>query len=277
MMVRKLLFVSFVVNVFSPLSHAFTAELTVPGVIRAQEEVVIKSEFAGIVQRIVVREGERVKQGQLLIELKNDRQKIAVDLAKARSDKATATVAETKVLLANAEKDFARMQIAKDAVPRKDLEDKGDQVQRLKANLQAQEAELAQAKEEIRLKENEVKETLLTAPFAGTITQIFVKRGEALKPTDTQVLEVVDLDRMYAEILLPVAHVHDVRLGQKVMIHAEREGVKSVASVQGQIIHINPKVDASSRTFQTKVGFTNANGRIRPGMLAQVAFPFGKK
>jgi len=227
------------------------------------------------VQRIAVREGERVREGQLLIELKNERQKISLDLSRARMAKANASVAETTVLLDNAHKDLKRVQIAADALPRKDLEDRGDQVLRLEAILEAQRAELAQAKQEVRLKENEVKETQLSAPFAGTVTQIFVNRGDTLKPTETQVAELVALDRLYVELLLPVAHVYDVSLGQTVKVRAESESAGR--SLAGQIVHINPKVDAASRTFQVKVGFSNSDGRIKPGMLAQVDFPFQKK
>jgi RND family efflux transporter MFP subunit len=254
---------------------ASAANLTVTGVVRAQEEVILRSEFGGIVQRIAVREGERVREGQLLIELKNERQKISLDLSRARMAKANASVAETTVLLDNAHKDLKRVQIAADALPRKDLEDRGDQVLRLEAILEAQRAELAQAKQEVRLKENEVKETQLSAPFAGTVTQIFVNRGDTLKPTETQVAELVALDRLYVELLLPVAHVYDVSLGQTVKVRAESESAGR--SLAGQIVHINPKVDAASRTFQVKVGFSNSDGRIKPGMLAQVDFPFQKK
>ena len=256
---------------------AAAAELSLTGVIRAQEEVILKSEFAGIVQRIAVKEGERAREGQLLVELRNERHKISVDLTRARLEKATATVAETRVMLDNAEKEFKRFQMAGDAVSRKDLEDKSDQFLRLKSNLLAQQAELAQSKEELKLRENELKETQLLAPFTGAVTQIFIHRGDTLKPTETQVLELVALDRLYVEVLLPVAHVHDVAMGQRVTIHAEGDAAKNAGTVQGQISHINPKVDAASRTFQVKVSFTNVTGRIRPGMLAQLLFPFAKK
>src|SRR5262249_5823920 len=182
---------------------AAEAELMVTGVIRAEEEVSVRSPFAGIVQRIVVREGEHVRQGQLLVELKNDRQKIVLDLAKAGLSKAEASVEETKVLLANAEKEVSRVKVAADALPRKELEDKSDQVHRLQASLNAQLADLAQATAEVKLRDNELKETQLLAPFDGTVTQIYVNRGDTLRPLDTQVLELVALENLYAELLLP--------------------------------------------------------------------------
>ena len=251
---------------------ALGAEFTVAGVIRAQEEVVLRSEFAGIVQRLAVREGERVRKGQLLIEMKNDRQKISIELSRARLTKANASLAETGVLLETAKKELGRVKIAGDALPRKELEDRGDQVLRLQALLEAQEAEVSQAKEEVNLRENELKETQLSAPFNGTVTQIYINRGDTLKPTETQVLELVALDRLYVELALLVDHIHRIRLDQKVPVQVESEILGRQGLLEGRVIHINPKVDASSRTFRVKIGFSDANGRVRPGMLAQVNF-----
>jgi len=269
-------FTIFTVTLLMALSQPllWAAELTLTGVIRAQEEVVLRTEVPGIVQRIVVREGERVRDGQLLVELKNDKQKIAVELSRSRVVKAAASVAETKVLLENARKDLERAKIAGDALPRKDLEDRADQAARLEANLDAQVAEFAQTKEELKLRERELLDTQLTAPFAGTVTQIVVNRGDTLKPGETQVLELVALDRLYVELLLPSAHAQKIRADQKVALQVESEALGKIGQVEGRVYYINPKIDAASRTIRVKVSVPTLNGTIRPGMLAQAKFLF---
>src|ERR1043166_1889859 len=74
------------------VNPAAVAQLRITGVIRAQEEVTVRSEFSGIVQRIAIREGDSVREGQLLVELRNERQKIALELSRARLAKANASV-----------------------------------------------------------------------------------------------------------------------------------------------------------------------------------------
>jgi membrane fusion protein, multidrug efflux system len=255
------------------VSNAATAaELTVTGVIRAEEEVTVRSQFAGIVQRIAVREGDRVREGQLLVQMKNDRQRIALDLARAGLSKAEASVEETKVLLANAEKEVNRVKVAAQALPRKELEDKTDHVLRLQASLNAQLADSAQASEEVKLRENELKETQLLAPFDGTVTQIYINRGDTLRPLDTQVLELVALENLYAELLLPSAYVQKIQLDQKIKVQVESEWMGRLGQIHGTVMYATPKVDASSRTFKVKVRIPNANGLVRPGMLVQVRF-----
>jgi RND family efflux transporter MFP subunit len=255
---------------FSSLARA--AEITATGVIRAEKEVVVRAESAGVVSRIWVHEGERVPQGRLLVELKNTRQKIILDLAKARNDKAKAALAESQVLLKNAIKELDRARIAGDALPRKDLEDREDQVNRLHASVEAQEAELKQAQEELRLRENELKETFLFAPFRGTVTRLYVHEGDALRPLDTQVLELVALDRLYAEVVLPVEAILKVGVGHPVSVRVESEVLGRAGVLQGAVSYANPKVDAASRTFRVKVTFSDLNGTVRPGMLAQISF-----
>jgi len=245
--------------------------LTVTGVIRAEEEVIIRSEFSGIVSRIAVKEGDRVIEGALLVELKNDRQKINVDLARAGLTKADASVKETQAILENAENELNRVKIAEGALPRKELEDKTDQVTRVKANLEVQKAAVAQAKEEVRLRENELSETRLTAPFNGTVTQIYINRGDTLRPLETQVMELVALEPLYAEVLLPSSYIDKVKVSQRIKVQIESDSTP-MGEVGGKVLYVNPKVDAASRTFKVKIEIINTNGKARPGMLAQVRF-----
>jgi macrolide-specific efflux system membrane fusion protein len=245
--------------------------LTVTGIVRAVDEVVVKSELAGIIQRIAVKEGERVSEGQLILELDNEHQKISLDLSKAGLTKAKAAVDETQVLLTNAEKELNRIEIAASALPRKELEDIKDQVARLKANLAAQSAEVVRAQHDIRLREQELKDTQIFAPFNGTVTEIFVVKGDSLRPLDTPILELVDLDHLYAELRLPSSYVRGVQFSQPVKIQVENEWMGARGQMEGQVTYINPTIDAASRTFKIKVGVPAGRG-VRPGMLVDARF-----
>jgi len=258
-------------SVFIFSSGAF-AQLTVTGIVRPLEEVVLQSEISGVVLRIAVVEGERVQQGHLLVELQNDHQRVNLELSRAGLAKAKAAVEETQVVLRNAERELSRIQIAADALPRKELEDVSDQVLRLKANLNAQMAEVARAEQEVKLREQDLKDTQLVAPFNGTVTEIFINRGDSLRPIDTPVLELVALDQLYAELLLPSSYVRSVHLLQPLRIKIEGEWMGRTGQLEGQITYINPTIDAASRTFKVKVGIPASHGLVRPGMLVEASF-----
>src|SRR5437762_13325222 len=115
---NRILVVSILLILCSSLS---LCAQSMTGVIRAQEEVIVRSEYSGLVEHIAVHEGDAVIQGQLLVELRNTRQKINVQLAQAGLTKAEAALKETQVVLDAAEKDLNRTQIAGSALPRKEV------------------------------------------------------------------------------------------------------------------------------------------------------------
>jgi RND family efflux transporter MFP subunit len=268
--IQKLLPLAAVFTLF--FSHASYAQISVTGIVRAVDEVIIKSELSGVVQRIAVKEGDRVTEGQLLIEMDNEHQKINLELSRAGLIKAQAAVEETQVLIANAEKELSRIQIAASALPRKELEDITDQVLRLKASLAAQLAEVTRAEQDVRSREQDIKDTQILAPFNATVTEIYIHKGESLRPMDTHVMELVDLDRLYAEFRLPSSYVRNVQLSQPVRVTVEGEWLGRQGQIEGQITYVNPTVDAASRTFRIKVGIPAFHGTVRPGMLVEARF-----
>src|SRR3954469_16704296 len=231
------------------LVHAAAAAQSAPvttGVVRAHDETILQSEMGGMIERILVKEGELVKEGQALVQLRNDRQKIALDVARADMARTEAQVSETRVLLDSARKELQRISTAGDALPRKEFEDRQDAVQRLTATLTAHEAERARASQEVRFKEQELKETTLVAPFAGAVTQIKAHRGDTLRSMETPVLELVDLDHLYVEVLMPEATAHRLRIGQIVNVRVEREWMGRAGQIRGRVSYISQTVDAAS-------------------------------
>jgi multidrug efflux pump subunit AcrA (membrane-fusion protein) len=247
--------------------------LAITGIVRAEEQVQIKSEFPGIVRRIAVKEGDRVTEGQLLIELDNDRQKIMIDLAQAGLAKAKASVDETSVLLANVEREASRIQIAANALPRKELEDIQDQVLRLKANLAAQRSELTRSEQEVKLREQELKDTRIFAPFNGTVTEIFINRGESLERIETPVLELVDLDELYAELRLPSSFVKNVQLQDSIRVHVEAEWTGRAGQLKGRYALLIPPL--TRRAAPSGKGQHPALCGLVGGMLVETRFGNG--
>ena len=74
---------------------------TVIGVVRAHDQAIIQSESAGIVDRILVKEGDLVEEGQTIVELRRQRQEIALEVARSGLLRAEAQAAETGALLGN--------------------------------------------------------------------------------------------------------------------------------------------------------------------------------
>jgi RND family efflux transporter MFP subunit len=240
------------------------------GVVRAHDQAIVQSETAGIVDRIVVKEGDLVEEGQPIVELRRQRQEIALEVARAGLLRAEAQGAETSALLDAARKERERAIAAADVLSRKDVEDARDAVERLEASLRVQMADVARAQQELKLREHELRQTRLVAPFAGTVTRILVHRGDALNPVETQVAEVVDLTRLYVEVLLPRQDALRLKVGAPIAVAVEREWLGRAGVVTGNVSYVNPTVDAASRMVTVKIDVPNPSGAIRPGMVANV-------
>ena len=240
------------------------------GVVRAHDQAIVQSEIPGIVDRILVKEGEVVTEGQTLVELRRQRQEIAVEAARAGLARAEAQAAETGALLDTARREKDRAMTAADVLAKKDVEDAIDAVARLEASLRVQTADVARAQQEVKLREHELRQTRLTAPFAGTVTRILVHRGDALNPVETPVAEVFDMNRLYVEVMLPRQEALRLAVGTAVPVRIEAEWLGRAGSLTGHVSYVNPTVDAASRMVTVKIDIPNPTGAIRPGMVANV-------
>ena len=240
------------------------------GVVRAHNQAIIQSESAGIVDSILVKEGDLVEEGQTIVELRRQRQEIALEVARTGLVRAEAQAAETNALLEAARKERDRANIAADVLAKKEVEDARDAVERIEAGLRVQMADVSRAQQEVKLREHELKQTRLVAPFAGTVTRVLVHRGDALNPVETQVAELVDLTRLYVEVLLPRQDALRLKVGGAIAVQVEREWLGRAGSVTGHVSYVNPTVDAASRMVTVKIDVPNPTGAIRPGMVANV-------
>ena len=240
------------------------------GVVRAHDQAIVQSESAGIVDKILVKEGDVVEEGQTIVELRRQRQEIALEASRAGLLRAEAQAAETGALLDAARKERERANQAAEVLAKKDVDDARDAVGRLEASLRVQMADVARAQQEVKLREHELKQTRLVAPFGGTVTRILVHRGDALNPVETQVAELVDMTRLYVEVLLPRQEALRLSVGTPIAVRVESEWLGKAGSVTGHVSYVNPTVDAASRMVTVKIDVPNPSGAIRPGMVANV-------
>lgn len=257
-----------------PTPQAYADPLSFSGVVHPWAEATMKSKVHGEIRQIHTREGQAVKKGAILMEFDNDREVSMVELAQARLTHARASLEEIKAVLLNSRKDLQRKREAGQVVSRKLLEDAEDLVQQHEAAVSAREAEVVQAEAEVKLRQAELEDTHVRAPFDGMVTRLFVEEGEVVKALEVDICQVVALDRLYVEVSLPLELLRKVRSQQRVTVAPDRTAVPSGKGFKGSIYYINPMVDPTSKTFKVKVRIDSPDGVFRPGMIANVAFPF---
>ena len=206
--------------------------------LEAESEVQVFSQSSRLVTQLLVEEGTRVQQGQVLLRLQDDEQKSALARIESQLEKAERELNRQKNLF------------AKELIPEQTYNDKVYEVEQL-------ELQLSDAKRELSY--TEVK-----APFAGTVTQRMVNLGDNIT-INQHLFDLVDFDTIVARIFVPEKDLARLHVGQSARLHSESlDGVR-----EGKVLRIAPVVDPRSGTVKVTVGIPRNQGML-PGQYVEV-------
>jgi len=146
--------------------------VSAPGVIQAFEQVQVTARVAGAVDRVSFAEGQAVKKGQALASIESARYQVAVDQARAAVDKAAA-------MQAQAEAELARRQAATASNPGLIT---GEEIGTYQTAVVTAKADVAAAKEGVRVAQLNLADSYVKAPIDGVIQTRTVETGQYLQP-----------------------------------------------------------------------------------------------
>jgi RND family efflux transporter MFP subunit len=234
-----------------------TLERTLPltGSLTPFNEATVKAKVAGELVAVTVREGEPVKQGQVLARI--DQTEVQARVAARKAD----------VGAARAQLDWAQ----KNRTTQKALLDKGFIAQtafdNVQSNYEVAVAKLRAAEAELVVAQKALGDSVLAAPFDGIVSLRHAQAGERVA-LDGKVVTVVDLSRLQLEAAVPASEIGKLRLGQPVAFRVDGFGEQRFA---GRIDRINPATVAGSRSINVYAVIDNPQGVLRAGLFAQGA------
>ena len=217
------------------------------GSLRAVNGADLAFEVSGIVKELHFKSGDDVAAGDILLTLRADD-----DSAKLEALKATAALSE----IAH-QRDQEQFKIK--AVSQ--------------ATLDADGANLKNAKAQVAEQQAVVDKKTLRAPFAGHLGVRVVDIGQYIS-AGTAVVTLQALDPIYADFFLPQQALNQIRLEQVVTIKIDTYPNGDFA---GTITAINPKVDPATRNVQVRATLKNPDRLLLPGMYASVNVAAGGK
>ena len=193
--------------------------------------------MGGRVRSILVKEGDRVRKGQLLVDLDNDA--IEKQVAQARSGYELAKEVFEK------QERLWKQQI-------------GSEIQYLqaKSNKEQAEAGVAALNEQYRM-------SRITAPFDGTMDDIMVSVGEMTAP-QFPVARVVDLTGASLEADVPESYLQRVKVGDPVSV----EFPSLNDTITATLANVSRYIDPANRTFKVTLRVPNGETYVRPNMLS---------
>jgi len=212
---------------------------TYTGTLEGEKQAVIHAKIAEAVERVHVREGERIKAGQVLISL----------------DKSgpSSRYQETLSLYRNAEKNYKKMEylFGEGAVSESQFDAAKTQYEVNKAGFEAA-AQLVEVQ----------------SPIDGVVTSLKVSKGDFLGPGQ-ELATVATVDRLRVKLGVNAADIGSVAPGTVVTVSSGG----ATQTVEGIIQSVARSADPVTRTFQVEIVLDNSEGALRPGVFVRINVP----
>lgn len=200
----------------------------------------------GRIKEIYVDEGDRVEQGQLLVQMDESQ------------------LLQARVQMETARRELRRMDtlVAVGSVPRQQLEQAQSQFDIAQTTYQ-----------------NLLENTQLRAPISGVVTDVYLNEGEVFSMSPTAagvpaILTIKQLDPLNVVLNLSEALFPKIEEGQEVQVLVD---IYPDQIFTGEIAHVYPTIDPNSRTFTVEVRVPNPEMKLRPGMFARVNLGVGQQ
>ena len=234
--------------------------LQLSGSLRAFDLASVKARIAGDVREVLVREGEAVSAGQVIVKL--DATEYAARVAQARGN---LNSAQAQLDIALKARDNNAALVDKGFISKNAFDNSASQFAAAKANVDASQAALD-------IVQKSLNDTIIRAPIAGLVSVRSVQPGEKVS-ADNKLIDIVNLKKMEMEASVPASDVSSVAIGQSVRLNIE--GMSD--TFEGKVVRINPSTQAGSRSFSVYVQVANPGNQLRAGMFAEAQLTLNSK
>jgi membrane fusion protein (multidrug efflux system) len=245
---------NFPVEVTKPVFEEVEHTLDAVGSFFPEDEVTVGSEVDGIIKRLLVDEGSTVKQGDLLLEIDDEKLRLEVEESEAM-------LREGRARHEHSQATFKRMSslFEQGVIGQQELDDARNQELMNQAAVENTQAKLSRFKKELG-------DTRVLAPMDGVISERLVSAGEYVK-IGASLFKIVDANPLKLAFTLPEKNTGEIKIGQKVQVATR---VYAGERFEGEIYFINPKVEAETRTIEVKAWVDNSDFKLRPGYFVDV-------
>lgn len=246
------------------------------GTINPVEKVELRPEVTGEIVELPVKEGDKVKKGQLLIRLKPDQYIARRNKAQASLSFAQASLREREASYNEIESNFKRVKglFEKQLASESDLESANSSFLRTKSQVEGQKASVLQARENYNDARVELAKTAIYAPLDGTISQLNVEKSERVLGSSfsqgTHLMTVADLNQMEAIVEVDENDVVLISVSDTATIEIDAFGEKKFKGIVTQIGNSAKTAGLGSQNevvnFDVEIRLLELDNNIRPGM-----------
>ena len=252
--------------------------LNASGYVTARRAATVSSKVTGKVIEVLIEEGMKVTNNQVVARLDDSNVKASLDVAQAQLASAKAALEQTRAQLKQASQEYQRTtELAKQHIAsQSDLDLAESNAKSLAAHLAQQELDITVADRQLASWQQQLDDMTIRAPFDGVITTKDAQPGEMISPvsagggfTRTGIGTIVDMASLEIEIDVNESYINRVEPGQPVEATLD---AYSSWKIPCKVIAIIPTADRDKSTVKVRVGFDQLDPRILPDMSVKVAF-----
>jgi len=254
--------------------------LNASGYVVARRKAIVSAKIQGRLSQLRVEEGSRVREGEIIARLESADFVAQIGRAKARIGSGLAQVRSGEVDLVEARRQLALAErlAAEKVLPTDQLDATRSRVTSAEARLEFARADVMNARADLAVAEAAYQNTVIRAPFSGTVVRKMAEVGESVAPippgvnistSSGAIVALADLDTLEVEADVNEAHVARLGPDQPAEVTVEAFPDRRYRAVLRQII---PTADRTKATVQVKVTIIDKDKDLRPEMSAKVTF-----
>lgn len=233
--------------------RSFDENIQVTGAVEALNDATLAAQASGRVEHIADN-GDRVAAGAVVVRLDQAAARAAVEQAEAQIQTAQA---QRALALDNRDR-LAPLQDRK-VISAREFEQARLQLEEAEASVRQAEAALASANVQLG-------NTVVRAPFAGTIEQALLEPGEHAGTGDP-LLRLIAIEEVRVIAGVPERYAPDIHVGMSVQVSFPSVDVQART---GEVTFVGAAIEPLSRTFPIEVHIANPQGDLKPMMLAEL-------
>ena len=230
-----------VVLIVLMLSYANAEVRESRALVVASQEAILSSELAARIENIAVKEMQRFKKGDLLIQFD-------CSLYEAQKDVVSANANSALIKLKSDEQMLQMRSIGK-------------------YELELSISEYEKAKSELRIAELNVERCQIKAPFDGAVEEVVVNTFETIQP-QVELMKIIQTEVLELEMVVSSEWISWLTIGHPIVVYIDEIQKEFNATVSG----IGANVDPVSQTIQLKGTITDASPALLAGMSGRVLF-----
>ncbi|SFM50053.1 efflux RND transporter periplasmic adaptor subunit [Nitrosomonas communis] len=259
-----------------------TVEATVvntrAGTIKACRRAKLAPAVGGQIVKLPVDEGDRVKQGDILLKLWNADLVAQHELAKQQWVTAKSRQREACIMADNARRESIRTQqlVAQGFISSQRAEEADANAQARQANCAASAADVKRTQAQIEVTQANLDRTILYAPFAGIIAQVTGELGEYTMPSPPGIptppaIDLIDDSCLYVTAPMDEIDAPKIKIGQEARITLDALPGQTFAGTVRRIAPYVTEIEKQARTVDVEVNFTEgSNYALLVGYSADV-------